>query len=113
MLALPPVPGGSWTETILADFPPADSYRAAGTLAIGPGFALFGVTEGSENTRLTVYALIPPATSGAAWSKQVCTILHAAALAAPPTSCCVVRGSTGTTDLGGVKNGGTGVGLGP
>jgi uncharacterized protein YceK len=107
MLAPPTVPGGSWTETILADFPPGQGYRPSGSLAIGPGGILFGVTAGTENSGFTVYALIPPASSSAAWIKQVLYKFSCCGPGSPSNIMLVGTRLYGTTYEGGVANGGT------
>jgi hypothetical protein len=50
MLAPPSAPGDPWTETILADFPPANGYRSSRKPRDRRGGTIFGVTSGSENT---------------------------------------------------------------
>lgn len=71
MLTPPSGASPQWTETVLAGFPEAVGFYPAGTLALGPAGVLFGVTSGARNFGYTVYALIPPPSSGGSWTKQL------------------------------------------
>jgi hypothetical protein len=69
MLTPPSAPGGSWTETIIADFPESHGFHPSSGLVVGPGGILFGTTSGALNSGFTVHMLIPPTLSGSAWKK--------------------------------------------
>lgn len=66
-LTPPPSPGGAWTPTSLASFGANqyEGYEPLSGVAIGVGGALFGTTSRQSQ----VWALAPPASAGAAWTK--------------------------------------------
>jgi uncharacterized repeat protein (TIGR03803 family) len=80
----PPVsPGGAWTEATLFEFPTPRSgdgpYPGPGPLTLGENDKLYGTTQyGGVSGVGTVYVLLPPASSGGAWSRSLCTRSRAA-----------------------------------
>jgi hypothetical protein len=72
-LTPPAALGGHWTEEILYSFQGgADGFSPTGGLIADASGALYGTTGGSTTDNAgTVYKLIPPATVGAAWTKQI------------------------------------------
>ena len=109
----PPAAGQSaWTETILYSFYTnrTDGVAPTGRLVFGPGGVLYGTTSRSGGTGSngfgTVFALTPPAISGAPWTE---TTLHVFTQAdgdgGLPEAGLAIDGSGtlyGTTNRGGV-----------
>jgi len=69
--------GGTWIETVLHSFGDqnGDVYPPAG-LAMGPGGALYGVTEEAGSSSLpqtygTVYQLLPPSGTSTRWPESI------------------------------------------
>ncbi|MGA2136483.1 MAG: choice-of-anchor tandem repeat GloVer-containing protein [Bryobacteraceae bacterium] len=110
----PPVSGsgGAWTITVLHTFSGSDGNSPAAPLAIGSGGVLFGTTTAGGAANLgTVFALLPPATTGgAAWTE---TVLHSFTGdpqegSAPYAGLAIGNGALfGTTTSGGTANLGT------
>lgn len=77
-LTPPASPGGSWTETVLYRFLPANKFTGAQPMSgviLGAGGALYGTTlHGGPDGAGTVYQLTPPASPGGNWTQS---ILHA------------------------------------
>ncbi|MGA2591209.1 MAG: choice-of-anchor tandem repeat GloVer-containing protein [Bryobacteraceae bacterium] len=73
-LAPPASPGGSWTETLLLQFPAFDRhpYPLPGPLTLGENGRLYGTTFYGDSAG-TAYVLKPPATADGAWTEiQLC-----------------------------------------
>jgi hypothetical protein len=66
-------PGGQWTEALLHTFgvSPEDGTVANSGLAVGPEGVLYGTTYEGPNLNGTVYAVVPPASPGGAWTESV------------------------------------------
>jgi len=68
-LAPPASPGGAWTKAILYNFSTAG---APNSLVMGTAGAFYGTaTGGGSGGSGVVFSLIPPATSGGAWTEHV------------------------------------------
>jgi hypothetical protein len=78
-LAPPSTTGGAWTETVLYTYPfGRDSQNQApnGPPLIGPGGTMYVTTQGAPAGGVGAYlgtidAVVPPATTGAAWTEDV------------------------------------------
>jgi hypothetical protein len=70
----PAVSGGAWTQTTIYNFGATsltDGLQPTG-LVIGAGGVLYGTTDaGGKARRGIFYKLVPPATSGGAWTEKV------------------------------------------
>ncbi len=111
----PKVSGGPWTERVLYRFTGlnGDGRAPYGGLVMGQGGVLYGTTTGGgAGGKGTVFALIPPAETGGAWTE---TVLHAFAGpsgqdGAIPTSALIIGAGGvlfGTTNYGGTAEVGT------
>jgi hypothetical protein len=68
-LAPPASPGGAWTEVVLHSFGNQNDVNSpTGTLLLGSGGALYGVTGGATSGG-AVFQLKPPAADGTHWSE--------------------------------------------
>jgi uncharacterized repeat protein (TIGR03803 family) len=70
-LTPPSAPGGAWTETVLYNFGHGSGQIEAypGPLVLGTNGVLYGATsKGGTQLEGTVYALIPPVSSGSSWT---------------------------------------------
>ncbi len=67
----PESPGGPWTETVICSFPGGNSPSSPDApVVIGSGGALYGTTNwGGNDGEGTVYALLPPSSSGGPWTE--------------------------------------------
>jgi uncharacterized repeat protein (TIGR03803 family) len=80
-LTPPGSPGGAWVETTLYSFvgPPADGAGPYGSVALGPGGVLYGITVGGGSGPCdvvfpgcgAVFSLTPPASPGGTWTEAV------------------------------------------
>ncbi|MGA2134173.1 MAG: choice-of-anchor tandem repeat GloVer-containing protein [Bryobacteraceae bacterium] len=111
-LAPPASPGGEWTYTVLWSFSAgADGANPSGALAIGAGGVLYGTTQGTETTGPgTVFALLPPASAGGAWTKRLLYTFSGSNDGIDPIAGVVIGPGGvlyGTTYVGGFDNNGT------
>jgi uncharacterized repeat protein (TIGR03803 family) len=66
-LAPPTSPGGAWTGTVLYSFGTGNwGYQPRAAMVIGKSGVLYGTTSSDP----TVYALVPPAAPGGAWTEH-------------------------------------------
>jgi uncharacterized repeat protein (TIGR03803 family) len=65
-LTPPASPGGGWIGAVLYSFASGYGHEPVAGIAIGIGGVLYGTTS----SYATVYALVPPASSGGAWTEH-------------------------------------------
>jgi len=70
----PATPGGSWSETVLYNFPggTGGARNPFGTLTAGPGPVYYGtaILSGTNQTGI-VFSITPPSVAGGSWTEQV------------------------------------------
>ena len=114
-LTPPKSPGGSWTRAVLYTFQDATDGTVPNGLTLGTGGVLYGTTTGGGTGTCTnifqppgcgtMYALIPPPSSGGAWTKAILYNFQGSRDGANPVSGVAVgEGGVlfGTTSKGGV-----------
>ena len=78
-LTPPTAPGGNWTETLLYNFTGSTDGSTPNNVILGPNGSLYGTTYGTTYFGKvlgpygvgTVYQLLPPASTGANWTKTI------------------------------------------
>ncbi len=111
----PKVAGGAWTESIVYRFTGlnGDGSTPRGGVVVGQGGVLYGTTAaGGSGGKGIVYALMPPAQPGGAWTEMILhTFLGMTSQdGAVPTSALVIGAGGvlfGTTNYGGTAGFGT------
>ena len=114
-LTPPKSTGRPWTETLLYNFTGGSDGGSPSGLAIGGGGLLYGTTSaGGTANNGTVFSLIPPASSGGAWTESVLYSFQGGSDGSGPSTGLVIGGAPGgypvlfgTTQLGGTANTGT------
>jgi uncharacterized repeat protein (TIGR03803 family) len=105
----PPVsPGGSWTPTVLYNFPgPADDATPNGVV-MGSREVLYGTVSYGPGS--VAYSLTPPGSPGGPWAETVLYTFKDKTRGADPTGSFAIRDNgtlVGATFIGGTQNGGT------
>ncbi len=78
-LTPPAAAGANWTESVIDSFDQPWTWGPQGALLVAPDGILYGATSGYviaqdgkfTDSGATVYALAPPATSGATWTRSI------------------------------------------
>lgn len=117
-LSPPASSGGPWTESILYAFTSQanDGYLPRSAVVFGKSGGLYGVTEGGgANYGGTVFQLMPPASSGGAWTETILFGFGADDGESPFGTPAVTDNGTivGTTQFGGTNDVGTAFQLAP
>ena len=109
----PSTPAGEWTESVLWNFgDDADGAGLNAGLIIDTSGNLYGTTSGggTSGANGTVFELTPPSTSGGAWTESVLWNFGNGTDGTIPVAGLIMDASGnlyGTTDSGGMYNGGT------
>lgn len=111
-LTPPAAPGGAWTQTVLHHFTGgSDGANPYGGLTMGGSGVVYGTTElGGAGSVGTVFKLVPPGTSGGAWTESVLYSFTGGNDGAFPYGSLVIGKSSvlyGTTNFGGASIYGT------
>jgi len=81
-LTPPPIPGGTWTESVLYSFTGKDGYEPSAGVVIGSGGEIYGTTSAGGFFWMvggtysfagtgTVFNLTPPASPGGSWTERL------------------------------------------
>lgn len=109
----PAAPGGTWTETLLYNFKGSADGSTPNNLILGPAGSLYGTTYGTTVIGKglgpfgvgTVYQLLPPASTGAIWTKTILQQFGTGMLHGPNSPLLLRNGNlygTSSTPAGGV-----------
>ena len=105
-LTPPSTAGGLWEETVLSTPGGGFDPMPNGPLYFGPGGTIYTTTEGAITYSLgQVISLVPPTTSGGAWTQSILFAFDGVPQGANPTAGVVSEGGSlfGTTLYGGLE----------